>query len=79
MYIIERLRISGKITPLRKKIILLLKKKGDMRRSEIVKMLNSSRTTIYDNLKMLEDLGIVERYKEGTNKRGRPYVYWRLK
>ena len=50
-----------------------------MRRSEIVKMLNSSRTTIYDNLKMLEDLGIVERYKEGTNKRGRPYVYWRLK
>lgn len=38
-----------------------------------------SRTTIYDNLVILEKKNFVERFSRNTGKRGRPPVLWRIK
>ena len=48
-------------------------------RDKLCKEMNTPRTTVFDNLKILERLGIVYRYNKPLNKkRGRPKVYWTL-
>jgi uncharacterized membrane protein len=50
---------------------------SDITRSELVKLCDLPRTTIYDSLVRLERLGIVERYFEERTTRGRPKTYYR--
>lgn len=47
-------------------------------RTEIVNMINSPRTTIYMNLRKLSKKGLVKKYTEERETRGRPKVYWYL-
>lgn len=56
-----------------------LKNRGPLTRSEIVTIVGYARTTIYDNLKMLEDRGRIEHYRENKHTKGRPKVFWRVK
>jgi hypothetical protein len=48
-------------------------------RKNITKNLNKPFTTIYDNLKILEEKKIIWRCPYPTNKRGRPSIIWQLK
>lgn len=47
-------------------------------RGSLMKLLNSARTTIYDNLKKLQKLGLVEKNSKNAGNRGRPKEYWKL-
>lgn len=37
-----------------------------------------SRTTLYDNLKILRDQGKVERFSKNNGRKGRPHTFWKL-
>ena len=56
----------------------VLKKNGSLTRRELVKRLNKPRTTIFDNLIILQKRKIVENYTRNSGKIGRPKVYWKL-
>ena len=60
-------------------IIQLLIKKGPMIRRDIMTELNIPWTTAYDNLKILLQRQIVERYPKKNGKKGRSFVYWKIK
>ncbi|MFQ6126934.1 MAG: helix-turn-helix domain-containing protein [Candidatus Heimdallarchaeota archaeon] len=47
-------------------------------RSDLVKLCDLPRTTIYDALIRLKRLGAVERYPEERTKRGRPKIFYRI-
>lgn len=47
-------------------------------RDDIVKDTKLPRTTVFDNLRKLEKNKIVERYSKGNDKRGRPFVFWKV-
>lgn len=57
------------------KILKALEKK-DLCRKEICQQLNKPRTTIYDNLKRLENGKYIYRYSKKTTYRGRPKIFW---
>jgi len=65
------------LSEIQEKIIELLGKKDYLRR-DLVKELNSARTTIYDNLYKLERWKIVERYTRNLSIRSRPLTFWTL-
>jgi predicted ArsR family transcriptional regulator len=66
------------ITPIQYNIIKKLEEKGAMIRKDLVKELNTARTTIYDNLIKLKKRKVVEKYVKYEGKRGRPVVLWKL-
>ncbi|TFG14556.1 MAG: hypothetical protein EU535_03275 [Promethearchaeota archaeon] len=65
------------LTPIQNSLISTLKKGGPMTRRELVKQLNTPRTTIYDNLLKLQKNKLVEKYARNNGKRGRPLVFWK--
>ncbi len=52
---------------------------GPSTRRDLVQLLNSPRTTIYDNLIKLHKRKVVEKFTRNNGKRGRPLVFWKLK
>lgn len=65
-------------TNFQEKLINLLSKNGAMSRDEMVQATNRARTTIYDNLTVLEDNNILKKYSRQVNARGRPVVFFKL-
>ena len=60
------------------RILEALRCTGSVTRSELVKLCQLPRTTVYDSLVRLYLRGFVERYIEERKKRGRPKVFYLL-
>jgi len=58
------------------KIINVLIEKGPLTRSEICRLLDLPRTTVYDYLMRLSLKGKVTRFEELRKTKGRPRVFW---
>ncbi|MFX0077264.1 MAG: hypothetical protein ACFE96_17610, partial [Candidatus Hermodarchaeota archaeon] len=52
---------------------------GPSTRRDLVKILNSPRTTVYDNLLKLQKRKLIEKFTRNNGMRGRPLVFWKLK
>jgi len=70
--------IRIKISETRQRLLDYLIKNGDTNRAELVKKLKLARTTIFDNLRILEEMGLVRRYPKRIPIRGRPFTMWGL-
>lgn len=66
-----------KLSDFQKKILKILKEK-DCDRKELVKLLDKPRSTMYDNLALLVDLGMIRKYQKLEHSRGRPRVFYKL-
>ena len=60
-------------------IIIDILKQDSMTRKDLVKELKTPRTTIYDNLNILEKKNIVQKSTRNTGQVGRPKILWSLK
>ena len=60
-------------------LVKVLTERGPLTRKELVAILNTPRTTIYDNLLKLKKRKFVERFEKHNGKRGRPYIFWQIK
>jgi len=67
------------LTPIQYNLIKKLQTIGPSTRRDLVKVLNSPRTTIYDNLLKLQKRKLIEKFTRTNGMRGRPLVFWRLK
>lgn len=67
------------LTPIQNNLIKNLKTIGPSTRRDLVNVLNSPRTTIYDNLLKLQKRKLIEKFTRTNGMRGRPLVFWRLK
>jgi uncharacterized membrane protein len=65
-------------SPIQKEIISLLEKNGPMTRADLVKSLESPRTTVYDNLMRLSNHNLIKKISRPTNSRGRPLIFFKL-
>jgi predicted ArsR family transcriptional regulator len=65
-------------SPLQKELMHVLEKNGPMTRSELVKQVDSPRTTVYDNLMRLNNYNLIKKFSRPTNSRGRPLVFFKL-
>ena len=66
------------LSPIQNNLIKVLEQKGPMTRRELVKELNTARTTIYDNLVKLHKLKQIQKFTRNSGNRGRPLVFWKL-
>jgi predicted ArsR family transcriptional regulator len=66
------------LTPIQYNLIKKLQTSGPSTRRDLVKVLNSPRTTIYDNLLKLQKRKLIEKYTRNSGTRGRPLVFWKL-
>lgn len=70
---------NGEIfSPLQKELIAVLEKNGPMTRADLVKSVDSPRTTVYDNLMRLQNYNLIKKFSRPTNARGRPLVFFKL-
>lgn len=70
---------NGEIfSPLQKELIGVLEKNGPMTRADLVKSVDSPRTTVYDNLMRLQNFNLIRKFSRPTNNRGRPLVFFKL-
>jgi len=67
------------LTPIQYNLIKKLQTIGPSTRKDLVKVLNSPRTTIYDNLLKLQKRKLIEKFTRNNGMRGRPLVFWKLK
>lgn len=60
---------------------LIYKPDGRVRKklSRRIVELHNKRTTIYDNLVKLQKRKLVEKFSRNNGKRGRPFVFWKIK
>ncbi len=65
-------------TPLQNSLIRILENGGPITRRELVKVLKTPRTTIYDNLLKLQKKKVIEKFSRNSGRRGRPLVFWKL-
>lgn len=65
-------------SPLQKELLHVLEKHGPMTRAELVKNVDSPRTTVYDNLMRLNNYNLIKKFSRPTNSRGRPLVFFKL-
>ena len=65
-------------SPLQLDLLNTLEKNGPQTRSDLIKKLDSPRTTIYDNLTRLQNHNLVRKFSRPTNSRGRPLVFFKL-
>ena len=66
------------LTPIQYNLIKNLQNIGPTTRRDLVKVLNSPRTTIYDNLLKLQKRKLIEKFTRNNGMRGRPLVFWKL-
>lgn len=74
----ERVDSDYNLTPIQNNLIKTLNEGGPLTRRELVKKLNTPRTTIYDNLLKLQKRKVIEKFTRNNGKRGRPLVVWKL-
>lgn len=69
------------ISPMEEKLLSIFKEDGPSTRDQLVKKLETPRTTVYDGLKNLIESGTVIKYPFHVEnaKRGRPQVLFSLK
>jgi len=67
------------LTPIQSNLIKKLRNSGPTTRRDLVKILNSPRTTIYDNLLKLQKRKLIEKFTRNNGMRGRPLVFWKVK
>ncbi|MFW9828860.1 MAG: hypothetical protein ACFFEY_14810 [Candidatus Thorarchaeota archaeon] len=67
------------LSPIQLNLIKTLKDIGPLTRRDLVKKLETPRTTIYDNLIKLQKRKVVEKFSRNNGKRGRPLIFWRIK
>jgi uncharacterized membrane protein len=67
------------LTPIQSNLINKLRNNGPITRKDLVKILNSPRTTIYDNLLKLQKRKLIEKFTRNNGMRGRPLVFWKSK
>ncbi|MFW9771367.1 MAG: helix-turn-helix domain-containing protein [Candidatus Thorarchaeota archaeon] len=67
------------LTPIQHNLVKTLQKNGPLTRRELVRELETPRTTIYDNLLKLQKNKLIEKFSRNNGKRGRPLVLWKLK
>ena len=67
------------LSPIQNNLIKTLKNVGPLTRRDLVKQLQTPRTTIYDNLIKLQERKVVEKFTRNDRKRGRPLVFWKVK
>ncbi|MHA1478602.1 MAG: hypothetical protein ACTSPU_10425 [Promethearchaeota archaeon] len=67
------------LTPIQYNLIKKLQNNGPSTRRDLVNVLKSPRTTIYDNLLKLQKRKLIEKFTRNNGMRGRPLVFWRLK
>ena len=67
------------MTPIQSNLINKLRNSGPITRRDLVKILNSPRTTIYDNLLKLQKRKLIEKFTRNNGMRGRPLVFWKSK
>ncbi len=67
------------LTPIQSNLIKKLRNNGPYTRRDLVKILNSPRTTIYDNLLKLQKRKLIEKFTRNNGMRGRPLVFWKVK
>lgn len=67
------------LTPIQNNLINKLRNFGPTTRKDLVKILNSPRTTIYDNLLKLQKRKLIEKFTRNNGMRGRPLVFWKVK
>jgi len=75
----EGFRFKGYSTPIQSHLINKLRNNGPSTRKDLVNILNSPRTTIYDNLLKLQKRKLIEKYTRKNGMRGRPLVFWKVK
>ena len=67
------------LTPIQSNLINKLRNFGPTTRKDLVKILNSPGTTIYDNLLKLQKRKLIEKFTRNNGMRGRPLVFWKVK
>jgi len=67
------------LTPIQTNLIKKLRNSGPTTRRDLVTILNSPRTTIYDNLLKLQKRKLIEKFTRNNGMRGRPLVFWKVK
>ena len=67
------------LSPIQHNLLKTLEKTGPTTRKDLVKHLNTARTTIYDNLVKLQKRKLIEKFSRNDGKRGRPLVLWTIK
>ncbi len=67
------------LTPIQSILISKLRNFGPTTRKDLVKILKSPRTTIYDNLLKLQKRKLIEKFTRNNGMRGRPLVFWKVK
>ena len=67
------------LSPIQFNLIKTLKDIGPLTRRDLVKKLETPRTTIYDNLVKLQKRKLIEKFSRNDGKRGRPRVFWKFK
>ena len=75
----DEINFKEYLTPIQYNLIRKLQNNGPLTRRDLVKVLNSPRTTIYDNLLKLQKRKLIEKFTRNNGMRGRPLVFWRLK
>lgn len=65
-------------TMFQQELMNLLSKNGAMTRDQIVQKLDRARTTVYDNLTVLQDNNVLKKFPRQVNARGRPVVFFKL-
>lgn len=64
---------------LQETLINTLSEHGPMTRDQLVEMIETPRTTVYDNLDVLMSRNTVTKFSRQVNARGRPVVFWKIK
>ncbi|MFX1427121.1 MAG: MarR family transcriptional regulator [Promethearchaeota archaeon] len=67
------------LSPIQYNLLKTLDNIGPSTRKDLVKHLNTPRTTIYDNLVKLQKRRLIEKFSRTDGKRGRPLVFWKIK
>ena len=67
------------LSPIQYNLLKTLDNIGPSTRNDLVKYLNTPRTTIYDNLVKLQKRKLIEKFSRIDGKRGRPLVFWKIK
>jgi predicted ArsR family transcriptional regulator len=69
----------GFLSPIQFNLIKTLKDVGPLTRRDLVKQLETPRTTIYDNLVKLQKKKLIEKFSRNDGNRGRPRVFWKFR
>ena len=67
------------LSPIQQNLLKTLETTGPSTRKDLVKHLNTARTTIYDNLMKLQKRKLIEKFSRIDGRRGSPLVFWKIK